>query len=345
MQPIRICRRFLAVVFALQACVASVSCTATPNAPSDAKAAADTSRSPECTSLLGTPLYALPLSPKKLGERLELLLLAEAEFARAPALTATAEAAAIWVGRQLAYLGRYRDAIAFYTRSLSSSQFPSSYRLLRHRGHRYLTLRAFSLAEADLTTAWSLASSCADAIEADGLPTPGVPPRSTDHGNILYHLALAKYLGGDFSGAASTLSLALDCATNDDSRVSCAYWLYLSASRAGASASDSALATRALASVRTVAEGGMDVRENATYWNLCLVFKGVLDPSTLTAADGSLGIGVDKATLEYGLSMHDLLRGDTSAARARWKRVVTETDWPAFGHIAAEADLARARGS
>ena len=286
---------------------------------------------PECHSLLGESLVAMPMSPEQRREKLALLAEAEADLARDP----SSEAAAIWVGRRLAYLVRYRDAIDAYSRALL--QHPDSHRLLRHRGHRWITLREFARAEADLAQAWRLAQSHADEIEPDGLPTPGVPPRSTDHGNILYHLALAKYLQGDFAGAARVWSLALDAATNDDTRVACAYWLYLSAQRAG----EGDAAARALASVRSSGEGGMDVRENATYWNLCLVLKGTIDPSTLAAADGPLGLGVDKATLEYGLSMADLLHGDAEAARARWEKIVSETDWPAFGHIAAEAELAR----
>ncbi len=296
---------------------------------------------PECRSLLGAPLYPPALSEERLRERTELLAAAELALAADP----SREAAAIWVGRRLAYLGRYRAAVDAFTRALATH--PASYRLLRHRGHRYITLREFARAEADLTHAWQLAQSHGNEVEPDGLPTPGVPPRSTDHGNILYHLALAKYLQGDFAGATRVWSLDLERATNDDTRVACAYWLYLSARRAGdaggahhpAGLADTA--ARALAAVRSPAEGGMDVRENATYWHLCLVFKGALDPATLAAADGPLGLGVDKATLEYGLSMNDLLRGDAAAARVRWTRIVSETDWPAFGHVAAEAELAR----
>lgn len=286
---------------------------------------------PECHSLLGTDLFPLPMSPERLRERTNRLAQAEADLAREP----SSEAAAIWVGRQLAYLGRYRESIAAYTQAIA--QHPESYRLLRHRGHRWITLREFARAEADLTAAWQLAQSHADASEPDGLPTPGVPPRSTDHGNILYHLALSKYLQGNFAGAARVWGVAIGQVTNDDTRVSCAYWFYISAKRAR----DLDAATRALASVRSAQEGGMDVRENATYWNLCLVFKCAVDPASLAAADGPLGLGIDKATLEYGLSMADLLRGDKDAAREQWKAIVTTTDWPAFGHIAAEADLAR----
>ena len=47
----------------------------------------------------------------------------------------------IWFGRRLAYLYHYKDAIRVYTEGLATH--PDSYRLLRHRGHRYISIRKF----------------------------------------------------------------------------------------------------------------------------------------------------------------------------------------------------------
>src|SRR5687767_2794577 len=60
----------------------------------------------------------------------------------------------IWVGRRLAYLERFDEAQAVYGRGLE--QHPDSFRILRHRGHRWITLRAFDKAVDDLTRAWTL---------------------------------------------------------------------------------------------------------------------------------------------------------------------------------------------
>jgi tetratricopeptide (TPR) repeat protein len=54
---------------------------------------------------------------------------------------------AIWLGRRLAYLGRYRDAIDALTKGIA--KHPTEARLYRHRGHRHITIRKFALAIAD----------------------------------------------------------------------------------------------------------------------------------------------------------------------------------------------------
>ena len=60
----------------------------------------------------------------------------------------------IWLGRRTAYLGRYKDAIKIYTDGIN--QFPTDARLYRHRGHRFITLRCFDDAIADLEKASKL---------------------------------------------------------------------------------------------------------------------------------------------------------------------------------------------
>jgi hypothetical protein len=47
------------------------------------------------------------------------------------------------------------------------------------------------------------------------------------------------------------------------------------------------------------------------------------------------------ATVAYGVSMWHLFEDRQGEAEARWKRIVDGAAWPAFGHIAAEAELER----
>jgi len=54
----------------------------------------------------------------------------------------------IWYGRRLAYLGFYKEAIDIYTKGIN--RFPANARFYRHRGHRYITMRCFDKAIADL---------------------------------------------------------------------------------------------------------------------------------------------------------------------------------------------------
>src|SRR5262245_13755040 len=60
----------------------------------------------------------------------------------------------VWLGRRLAYLGRYGEAIDVFTKGIGAH--PDSVKLLRHRGHRYITTRRFDLAAKDLQRAANL---------------------------------------------------------------------------------------------------------------------------------------------------------------------------------------------
>src|SRR6185503_16233627 len=105
----------------------------------------------------------------------------------------------IWLGRRIAYLGHYKDAIKVFTEG--AEKFPDDARFLRHRGHRLITLRCFDLAIADFNRAAKLTKGKPDQIELDGLPNARNIPTSTLQSNIWYHLGLAHYLKGDFKAA------------------------------------------------------------------------------------------------------------------------------------------------
>src|SRR6185295_15946089 len=91
------------------------------------------SQTPEATSLSGKPLVSAPPTGEQ-KTRLEAdLAKAQADYDRDP----SSVDAAFWLGRRLAYLGRFRDAIDVYTRGVV--RHPNDARLYRHRGHRYIT--------------------------------------------------------------------------------------------------------------------------------------------------------------------------------------------------------------
>ncbi|HIF39625.1 MAG TPA: hypothetical protein EYQ74_00830 [Planctomycetes bacterium] len=277
----------------------------------------------EAASLFGRPLERIV--PK--GDRLERL---KGDLAQARSLwnAGPSEANAIWVGRRLGYLGRYSEAIEWFTARLR--EFPDSYRLLRHRGHRHISLREFTRAEADLTRAWALARDHPNRIEPDGAPNAFNIPRSTDHGNILYHLALAIHLQGRWEESANAWTACQKAATNDDSRASALNWRYQALMRAGRSNE----AREAVARVRP----DWDVIENHAYLDLCLLYAGRLDLSDVV---GSESDAIQDVTRRYGASAWRYANGDVEGARADWSALVESGPWNAFGVIAAEADLAR----
>jgi len=131
------------------------------------------SRTPAATSLLGKPLFA-PAMPLERSAVLEKdLAAAQAALDQDPA---SAEAI-IWVGRRTAYLGRYRDAIGVFTTGIE--KHPTDPRMLRHRGHRYITIRQFDKAIADLGKAATLVKDRPDEVEPDGQPNAKNIPTST----------------------------------------------------------------------------------------------------------------------------------------------------------------------
>ena len=288
----------------------------------------DTDKVVEARSLLGTPLVR-PAIPSEVRTRYEQQLAqAQADLERAP----ESADAAIWVGRRLAYLGRYGDAIDQFTDAIR--RHPADARLYRHRGHRYITIRQFERAIADLDRAAELTRGQPDVTEPDGLPNARNVPTSTLQSNIWYHLGLAHYLRGDFQRAADAYKEALRVSANPDMLVATTHWAYMTLRRMGNEEEARQLLTSITAD--------MDIIENDAYHRLILLYKGELSVDSLVArADSS--DGVQDATVGYGIGNWHLYHGRTAAAEEIFEAVVRGSQWAAFGFIAAEAELARLR--
>jgi tetratricopeptide (TPR) repeat protein len=282
---------------------------------------------PEALSLLNRPLYQVQI-PLEQRTALQLQLDSAAQHYIANPDDADA---VIWLGRRLAYLGRYRDAISVFSAALE--KHPADARILRHRGHRYLTTRQLDLAIADLQSAAALVEGQPDAIEPDGQPNPANIPTSTLQGNIYYHLALAHYLRRDFARAADAWERALARATTDDMRVAVSDWLYLTYRRLGR-AGDAEQLLRSL-------DRELEIFENHAYERRLRLYRGTLPPDSLLPVRGQDPVQV--ATYGYGVGAWYLLRGDTARAEELFRRVLRGTNWAAFGFIAAEAEIASRR--
>jgi tetratricopeptide (TPR) repeat protein len=280
----------------------------------------------EAYTLSGRPLFR-PTFPAETAARLEKNLAdAQAAYDRNP----RDEERAIWLGRRLAYLGRYRDAIDVYTRGLA--QHPSSFKLHRHRGHRYITIRQFDKAIADLEKAASLIEGVPDEVEPDGAPNRFNKPRSTSHSNIWYHLGLAYYLKGDFDNALRSYRECMTFSTvNDDMLVATADWLYMTLRRL--SRDDEAKAV-----LEPITEK-MDILENESYHRRLLMYKGLVAPESLLSTDGVDDLSI--ATEGYGVANWHSYNGRVDEAKALLEKVAASPSWAAFGTIAAEADLHR----
>ena len=285
---------------------------------------------PEAMSLLGKPLHAAAL-PAETRVRLEAnLATARAEFEKNPA----SADAAIWLGRRTAYLGRFRDAIAIYSTAIE--KHPGDARLYRHRGHRYITVREFDNAIADLSKAASLVRDKPDEVEPDGQPNAKNIPTGTLQTNIYYHLGLAHYLKGDFKAAANAYHRCMALSKNPDMQVATAHWQYMTLRRLGRDAE--------AAKVIDAITADMPIIENSSYHKLLMMYKGLSDADALLAA--AKPPALDAVTIGYGVANWHLYNARRAQARPILEAIVQqngETQWAGFGYIASEADLVRFR--
>ncbi len=238
----------------------------------------------------------------------------------------------IWYGRRLAYLMRYRDAIDIYT--LGLKYYPDSYRLRRHRGHRYISIREISMAIDDLKQASELILGAEDQIEPDGAPNKFNIPLSTDHFNIWYHLGLAYYLNQDFENAAKAYEECMKVSNNNDLLIATTDWYYMTLRRMGKTEEAEAL-------LEPITED-MEILENASYHKQLMFYKGFYEPNDLLSVDSlTENKEMTLITQRYGVGNWYLYNGRKEEAKYNFDNAVLDKNWAAFGYIASEAELSR----
>lgn len=212
----------------------------------------------------------------------------------------------IKLGLAQSAIRRYREAITTFSRGIAIA--PDSGILYRWRGHRYLSVRMLDSARADLEH--------------------GLRLDSTLYG-CWYHLGIVKYVTGDFGGAAAAFARALPLAPDSGERAGSIDWSWMSLMRAG----------RAPEAQAVLDHNSAGPPGGNFYDQRLRLYRGQLRPDqVVTPADtGDIAL----ATLSYGLGNWYLLRGDTSSAKQWFERSVRSGGWPAFGFIAAEAELRR----
>ncbi len=273
----------------------------------------------QAMTLSGKPLYSAAPGQATLGQ----LAAAKKNYEENPNDADTI----IWYGRRTAYTGDFRGAIEIFSEGIG--KFPQDDRMYRHRGHRYVSIREFDRAIADLEQAAMLIEGEENETEPDGQPNEQNIPVSSRHGNIWYHLGLAYYLKQDWENAFRAYQNGFNAGRNDDNRVSTTHWLYMIRRRLG----DEEGAAKVLDVITT----DMNVIENFSYHKLCLFYKGEMTIAEL------IGDGEDTpsgASAAYGLANWYYYSGQKETATEQLEALVASNSWAAFGFIAAEADLA-----
>lgn len=235
----------------------------------------------------------------------------------------------IWYGRFEAYLGNYRNAIDIYTYGLQ--KFTNNAQLLRHRGHRYITLREFDKAITDLEKAVTLIQNQENTIEEDGLPNAQNIPVSTLHGNIYYHLGLAYYFNRNLPKALEAFKSCLNTSNNADNLVSAIHWIYMIQNRLGRKEAGD----NYLRNINT----SMTVIENTTYHQACLFYKGEIALEDLYPFPTEKN--ASNTALKYAIGNWFWYNGNPQKAKEIYNEILKGNDWASFGYIAAETDLAK----
>lgn len=216
----------------------------------------------------------------------------------------------LWMDLGIALAGswRYQEAIDAYSEGLYRDPFNAL--LYRHRGHRFISTRRFEAAAADLELSSRL------------------DPSNWD---TWYHLGLAHYLLGNFERAEIAYRRCYELSEDEGALVAVSDWLWMTLMRQDRDAD-----TR---SILDCIRPDMDVGENTSYHKRLLIYKGLLEPSELLDESGASDL--DLATAGYGVGNYYMVTGQKEKAIEIFQKIVEGSYWPAFGFIAAEAEIVR----
>jgi tetratricopeptide (TPR) repeat protein len=255
---------------------------------------------PQYVSAAGRKYYA---PPDAQGQIAEARKKSDAEPQNVALLIALGDACAAGLN--------HREAIKVYDRAFALDK--ANALLHQQRGHRYLSIRHFDQARADLE----------QAVAMDAKLT-----------SAWYYLGLLEYLAGRFDQAAAAYEKNLALQDGDVTRgIAAVDWLYMSYRRGQQEEKAQRLLERVTPDLKI--EGNPRL-----YFNRLLFYKGLKTEAELLAGTPS---DVELTTLLYGIGNFHLYGGDKARARASFERAVGTSAWSALAFIAAENDLAQLR--
>jgi len=281
---------------------------------------------PEAFTLFRRPLYHIPYRPDLAEKQQEKLTQALKDWREDPEDIGRI----IQLGRQYAYMGQYRRAIAIFTMGLERD--PEDPWLYRHRAHRFLTLRLFDHAIEDSHLAVKHMTGKPDEVEYSGLPGSEHLEIYSLHTNTYYHMGLAYYAKGELKEAAEIFRKLIEAARNDDHTIMGAYWLYMILRRLGEEEEASAL-------LETIT-ADMEIHVSSNYHHCLLAHKGEMDAEEILRAAREVSpLGVTASG--NGIANWYRFNGQEERYVELLKEVVSTDAWSGFGYIIAEADLYR----
>jgi len=208
----------------------------------------------------------------------------------------------------------FREAINAYSTALSLNPFHAL--TLRHRGHRFISIRMFHEAAADLELSSRL------------------DPTNWD---TWYHLGLAYYLLWDFERAEAAYKRCLEMTHTDELMVAIVDWYWMTLMRLGKKEEADKLLN--------LVNEDTDPGENLSYKRRVLMYKGLIKPEELISFEGAEFPDLEMATQGYGLSNYYYLAGELEKSNEILKEILArDTFWSAFGYLAALVDFEKRGG-
>jgi tetratricopeptide (TPR) repeat protein len=232
------------------------------------------------------------------------------------------------MGRHYIAGNRFQDAIDLYTRGLDA--YPESFKLRRHRGHRYINVRELDNAIVDLNEAVELmGDTSSDVMEFDG---NGKPYGTYEHW-IWYHVGLYHYLNENFDEAARAYEKCAATAMDNKGLVGASDWLY-NAYQKGGNSSEAARVIDAI-------PADIDADRNHPYFHRVMVYKGIEDPADLLDIDkpGDQWTGRD-ITLGYGIANWYKFNGDVESAEKIYKAILQTPFWNSWAYVVTDKEQA-----
>ncbi len=277
------------------------------------------SNDPEAISFSGKPLFAKEAEPAALAKSdstIKTILskgdLTEDDF--------------VEIGKHYVATNRYKLAVSNYSEGLE--KFPNSYKLLRNRGHRYITLRKLNEAIRDLEKAEELIPAVGEEMEygLDGKPT------ATLRHQIHYHIGVFQFLKKDYIKAAIAFEKALAAADNSKNAVGASDWLYNCYMRIGRKDKADEL-------LKPITPDYVEDKDQA-YFRRVLFYKGLIRADELIDVTmPSEKMSIQDVTKLYGLANWYKYQGNSEKSTELYKLVLQSDGWPGFAYAAAEKEM------
>lgn len=230
------------------------------------------------------------------------------------------------MGRSLVNTFRYKKAIENYSEGIA--KFPYSFRLLRHRGHRYLNVRQLDKAIADLNKAEELIRSQSEVFEYDAAGKPG----ATYQHQIWYHIGLYHFFKKDYSSCATAFEKSLATAKAGNDIAGSSDWLYNAYLRTGQKEKASAVLQPFTPDFAIDDKG-------YPYFRRLLFYKGLITPEELIDINKPIGdLSIAELTKLCGLANYYAYNGDQDAANIFYKKILDSREWAGWAYASAELD-------